>query len=55
MDKRNAIEKILSEMIKSIKIYQIDTKNSIFDVDYELFLNKIMTVVDSQNIDLNDQ
>lgn len=55
MNMQNEIEQILSDMIKSIKIYQIDHDNSIFDVDYKNYLDKIMKVIENQKTDLNDQ
>lgn len=54
MDMRNKIEQILSDMIKNIKIYQIDRNNSIFDVDYDKYLNEIMRIIENQKIDSND-
>ena len=44
---KKEIEKIVFNIIQDIKIYKIDRENSILEVDYDMYVNKILQIFKS--------
>lgn len=43
----NEIREVLFDLSKNIKLHKIDNDNFIFEIDYEVYVDKIMQLVES--------
>jgi hypothetical protein len=48
-DSEEQIREILFDLGKDIKIHRIDKDNSVLEIDYEKYIEKLKTVVDGCN------